>query len=52
MTDRFTASAAARCASFAGAALLTLAILAGIDRLATLDAPAPQMARSTSVHPA
>ena len=48
MTDRLAAPAAARLASFALAAILTLAMLAGVEALATGDAAAPQLAQSSS----
>lgn len=48
MNDRFALPAATRLASFAFAALITLAILAGVDRLATSDGAAPQLAQSAS----
>jgi hypothetical protein len=35
-------------ASMAGAAVLTLAMLLGVNTLAAVDAPAPQMAQGTS----
>jgi hypothetical protein len=35
-------------ASVAGAAVLTLAMLLGVNTLAVVDAPAPQLAQATS----
>jgi hypothetical protein len=35
-------------ASMAGAAVLTLAMLLGVNTLAVVDAPAPQLAQATS----
>lgn len=48
MNDRLALPASTRIASFAFAALLTLAILAGVDRLATGDGAAPQLAQSAA----
>lgn len=50
MNDRLALPTGTRLASFALAALLTLAILAGVDRLATSDTDAPQLAQSASTH--
>jgi len=48
MNTPFTPSPSARIKSFALATMLTLAMLVSVDLLATVDAPAAQMAQTQS----